>query len=112
VLTPLIAGMTAAPAHLLEWAQAQGMVALQEVFAAEAEALAGPQGKHQETLTVLKLELPARRRRFFATTNCIENLIGFVRHVTRNVKRGRDGTMSISPQLPSFGPSPRVLIDR
>ncbi len=31
--------------------------------------------------------LPPRLRRFFATTNCIENLIGIVRHVTRNVKR-------------------------
>lgn len=47
VLSPLIAGMTATRAHLLEWVQAQGMVALQEVFAAEAEALAGPKGKHQ-----------------------------------------------------------------
>ena len=40
-----------------------------------------------ETLTVLTLGLPPRLRRFFATTNCIENLIGLVRHVTRNVKR-------------------------
>ena len=32
-------------------------------------------------------------RRSFATTNCIENLIGTVRHVTRNSKRWRDGTM-------------------
>ena len=46
-----------------------------------------------ETLTVHKLGLPPRLRRFFATTNCIENLIGIVRHVTRNVKRWRDGTM-------------------
>jgi putative transposase len=42
---------------------------------------------------VLKLELPPTRRRFFATTNCIENLIGTVRHVTRNIKRWRDGDM-------------------
>ena len=47
----------------------------------------------EETLTVLKLGLPPRLRRFFATTNCIENLIGLVRHVTRNVKRWRDGGM-------------------
>jgi hypothetical protein len=33
-LTPLVAGMTATRAHLLEWVQAQGLVALQEVFAA------------------------------------------------------------------------------
>ena len=47
----------------------------------------------EETLTVLTLGLPPRLRRFFATTNCIENLIGIVRHITRNVKRWRDGTM-------------------
>ena len=44
-----------------------------------------------ETLTVLTFGLPPRLRRFFATTNCIENLIGTVRHVTRNIKRWRDG---------------------
>jgi transposase-like protein len=43
----------------------------------------------EETLTVLKPAL----RRFFATTNCIENLIGTLRHVTRNIKRWRDGDM-------------------
>ena len=47
----------------------------------------------EETLTVLTLGLPPRLRRLFATTNCIENLIGMVRHVTRNVTRWRDGTM-------------------
>jgi putative transposase len=47
----------------------------------------------EETLTVLTLALPTRLQRFFATTNCIENLIGTVRHVTRNVKRWRDGRM-------------------
>ena len=47
----------------------------------------------EETLTVLKLELPPRLRRFFATTNAIENLSGTLRHVARNVKRWRNGTM-------------------
>jgi putative transposase len=47
----------------------------------------------EETLTVLKLGLPPKLRRFFATTNCIENLIGTLRHVTRNIKRWRDGDM-------------------
>jgi putative transposase len=41
----------------------------------------------EETLTVPTLGLPMRLQRFFAITNCIENLIGTVRHVTRNVKR-------------------------
>jgi putative transposase len=47
----------------------------------------------EETLTVLKLDLPPALRRFFATTNCIENLIATLRHVARNVKRWRAGDM-------------------
>jgi putative transposase len=58
-----------------------------------ADAAASLREGLEETLTVLKLELPPTLRRFFATTNCIENLIGTVRHVTRNIKRWRDGDM-------------------
>jgi transposase-like protein len=47
----------------------------------------------EETLTVLKLQLPPSLRRFFATTNCIENLIATLRHVARNVTRWRSGEM-------------------
>ena len=42
---------------------------------------------------MLKLGLPRRLRRFFATTNCIENVMGTVRRVTRNITRWRDGAM-------------------
>jgi putative transposase len=59
----------------------------------EAAAAASLREWLEETLTVLKLELPPTRRRFFATTNCIENLIGTLRHVSRNVKRWRGGDM-------------------
>jgi len=58
-----------------------------------AEAATSVREGLEETLTVLKLGLPPRLRRFFATTNCIENLIGTLRHVTRNIKRWRDGDM-------------------
>ena len=47
----------------------------------------------EETLTVVKLGLPPTLRRFFATTNCVENLMGMLRHVSRNVKRWRRGDM-------------------
>ena len=50
-LTPLIAGMTATRTHLLEWVHTLGVGALQAVFTAEAEALAGPKGKHQPERT-------------------------------------------------------------
>ena len=68
---------------LVTWLEANGHV----------DAAASLREGMEETLTVLKLELPARLRRLFATTNCIENLIGTVRHLTRNVKRWRDGAM-------------------
>ena len=48
----------------------------------------------EETLTVWKLDLPAPLRRFFATTNAIENVLGVVRRVSRNVKNWRDGAMA------------------
>jgi putative transposase len=59
----------------------------------QADAATSVREGLEETLTVLTLGLPPRLRRFFATTNCIENLIGTLRHVTRNIKRWRDGDM-------------------
>jgi putative transposase len=59
----------------------------------EAGAAASLREGLEETLTVLKLGLPPTLRRFFATTNCIENLIGTLRHVSRHVKRWRAGDM-------------------
>ncbi len=47
----------------------------------------------EETLTVMKLGLTGALRRTFATTNAIENLLGSVRRVTRNVRRWRGGRM-------------------
>jgi putative transposase len=46
-----------------------------------------------ETLTVMRLELPGTLRRTFATTNAIENLNGSLRRVARNVKRWKDEAM-------------------
>jgi putative transposase len=48
----------------------------------------------EELLTVWKLDLPDPLRRFFATTNAIENVMGTVRRVSRNVKRWRHGAMA------------------
>ena len=52
-LTPLIAGMTATRTHLLEWVHTLGVGALHAVFRAEAEALAGPKGKHQASAPII-----------------------------------------------------------
>ena len=46
-----------------------------------------------ETLTVVELQLSERLRRSLATTNAIESLLSRTRHVKRNVKRWRGGTM-------------------
>ena len=59
----------------------------------QAAAAASLREGLEETLTVVKLGLPPTLCRFFATTNCIENLIGMLRHVSRNVKRWREGDM-------------------
>jgi transposase-like protein len=47
----------------------------------------------EETLTVLKLDLTPVLRRSLATTNAIENLMGSIRTVTRNIKRWRGAEM-------------------
>jgi transposase-like protein len=47
----------------------------------------------EETLTVVKLDLPIVLRRSLATTNSIENLVGSIRRVSRNVKRWRGADM-------------------
>ena len=46
-----------------------------------------------ETLTVLGLRLSARLQRSLVTTNAIESLLSRTRHIKRNVKRWRGGTM-------------------
>jgi putative transposase len=47
----------------------------------------------EETLTILKLGLSHSLARSLSTTNSIENLLGTVRRITRNVKRWRGGDM-------------------
>jgi transposase-like protein len=57
------------------------------------EAAASLREGLEETLTVLKLELPESLRRSLATTNAIENLMGSIRRVSRNVKRWKNPEM-------------------
>ena len=46
-----------------------------------------------ETLTVIGVRLSAQLQRSLATTNAVESLLSRTRHVKRNVKRWRGGTM-------------------
>jgi transposase-like protein len=48
-----------------------------------------------EILTVVRLGLPKELRRSLACTNIIENIMGSVRRVCRNVKRWRDAAMAL-----------------
>jgi putative transposase len=48
-----------------------------------------------ELLTVNRFGLPAKLRRSLACTNSIENMMGTVRRVCRNVKRWRNATMAL-----------------
>ena len=48
-----------------------------------------------EILTVIRLGLPAELRRALACTNIIENMMGTVRRVCRNVKRWQDASMAL-----------------
>ena len=48
-----------------------------------------------EILTVSRLGLPIQLRRSLACTNIIENVMGTVRHVTRNVKHWQSGEMAL-----------------
>jgi transposase-like protein len=48
-----------------------------------------------EILTVVRLGLPKEVRRSLACTNIIENIMGSVRRVCRNVKRWRDASMAL-----------------
>ena len=48
-----------------------------------------------EILTVNRLGLPAQLRRSLACTNSIENMMGTVRRVCRNVKRWRNAAMAL-----------------
>jgi transposase-like protein len=48
-----------------------------------------------EMLTVIRLGLPSQLRRALACTNGIENMLGTVRRVCRNVKRWRNADMAL-----------------
>ncbi len=48
-----------------------------------------------EILTVIRMELPHELRRSLACTNIIENALGTVRQVSRNVKRWRNAEMAL-----------------
>jgi putative transposase len=69
--------------QLASWLQANG----------EESAAASLREGLDETLTVLRLNLPTTLCRTFSTTNAIENMNGTLRKVIRNVKRWQGESM-------------------
>jgi len=67
--------------HLVSWLEGNG----------HEDAANSLREGMEETLTVLKLGLSERLQRSLATTNSIENTLGTVRRVGRNVKRWKAG---------------------
>jgi putative transposase len=59
----------------------------------EQEAARSLKEGQDETLTLLRLGMSGMLARSLVTTNAIENLMGTIRRITRNVKRWRDGDM-------------------
>lgn len=51
VLLPMVTGLVTARQDLMTWVHQRGLDALDEVFRGDAEALAGPKGKHREERT-------------------------------------------------------------
>ena len=51
LVEPMLTGMATTRHDLLAWVHAHGLAALDELFGAEAVALAGPKGRHQPQRT-------------------------------------------------------------
>jgi putative transposase len=51
VLLPMVTGMVTTRQDLMTWVHQRGLDALDELFRADAEALAGPKGKHRDART-------------------------------------------------------------
>lgn len=51
VLLPMVEGLAATKVGLMDWVHGRGLEALDDLFKADAERLAGPKGKHQSNRT-------------------------------------------------------------
>jgi transposase-like protein len=92
MVLPLIMGIEATRRGLLAFVQQTGMLALQELFAGEAELIAGPKGKH----------LPGRTHHHWGTTRTPLPFGG--RHVVveRPRVRRRGGGEVVLPSVEAF----------
>src|SRR5262249_24720976 len=64
-----------------------------------------------EILTIPCLKLPTPLARSVACTNAIENMMGTVRSVCRNVKRWRNAAMALRWTAPECWKRPRASVD-
>src|SRR5260370_35976383 len=97
LVEPMLAGMTTTRHHLLAWVHAHGLAALDEVFRAEAVALAGPKGRHQ---------VP-RTHHHWGTTATELTFGGRRLHVSRpRVRRTTGGGRTFPPAVGGLGRDP------
>lgn len=61
VLLPMVAGMVATREDLMTWVHQRGLDALDDLFRADAEALAGPKGRHRNERDAPPLGHDAKR---------------------------------------------------
>lgn len=76
-------------------AQAQLEALARELDKTHPGAAASLREGLEETLTVLRLDLPPTLARTFRSTNAVESMISVARDHARNVKRWRDGKMAM-----------------
>lgn len=76
-------------------AQAQLEALARELDKTHPGAAASLREGLEETLTVLRLDLPPTLARTFRSTNAIESMISIAREHARNVKRWRNGQMAL-----------------
>lgn len=76
-------------------AQAQLEALARELDKTHPGAAASLREGLEETLTVLRLDLPPTLARTFRSTNAIESMISIARDHARNLKRWRDGSMAL-----------------
>jgi putative transposase len=104
-LLPMVTGLVATRQDLMTWVHQRGLDALDEVFRADAEALAGPKGKHRDGRThhhwgTTRSELPFGGQRIV---------------VERPRVRTTDGREAKLPAVEAFGeldPLPERVVER
>jgi transposase-like protein len=105
VLLPMVAGMVTTRQDLMTWVHQRGLDALDELFRADAEALAGPKGKHRDKRThhhwgTTRSELPFGGQRIV------------VERPRVRTTRGREAKLPTVETFRELDPLPERVVER